>query len=88
MLYNRNMIEYYKKILLNAGIEANDNDIQNLKRVIDQANAFGCSIDIYDIVNILSPRQINATKATEILSKIIEENKNEHRKIDKNKRQN
>lgn len=52
------MTEHYKEVLLGIGIETNDNDIQNLKNIIDQANAFGCSVNIYDIVNILFPHKL------------------------------
>lgn len=67
-------MEDYKKILLNAGIDVNDNDIKDIQEIIDIANACGCSIDIYDIVKILvPPQQINIPRAIKTLSQVAEE---------------
>lgn len=64
--------KYYKEVLLNAGVNIDDDGIKIIKNVINRANAFGCGIDIYGIANILSPPKLNAAQASKLLFKTIE----------------
>lgn len=82
------MKRHYKEILLLAGVNATDDNIENIENIIDHANTFGRKMDIYDVAKILSlpsfdscVLQINVTKAADILSKIIKENNNESERI-------
>lgn len=47
------MKEYYKKMLNSAGIDASDEDIENICKIIEASEALGTGISIDSIISIL-----------------------------------